>query len=74
MKNRYPLSLIEEMLNLLGKARIDPKLDVRGVYNLLRAKEGDENKSGCLMRYGLYEATLMQFGTGKCCSGLQRLS
>jgi hypothetical protein len=28
MKNRYPLALIKETLNLLGKARIYTKLDV----------------------------------------------
>ena len=44
IKNRYPLPLIDEMLNLLGKAQIYTKLDVRGAYNLLWVKEGDEHK------------------------------
>jgi len=38
IKNRYPLPLIKETLNLLGKARIYTKLDVTGAYNLLRVK------------------------------------
>jgi hypothetical protein len=38
MKNRYPLPSIKEMLNLLGNDRIYTKLDVRGVYNLIRVK------------------------------------
>jgi hypothetical protein len=33
IKNRYPLLLIKETLNLLGKARICTKLDVHGAYN-----------------------------------------
>jgi hypothetical protein len=63
IKNRYPLPLIKETLNLLGKARIYTKLDVRGAYNLLRVKERDEHKLAFRTRYGLYEPTVMQFGT-----------
>ena len=44
IKSWYPLPLIKETLNPLGKGRIYTKLDVRGVYNLLRVKEGDEHK------------------------------
>jgi hypothetical protein len=43
INNRYPLPFLKEMLNLLGKARIYTKLDVRGAYNLLRVKQGDEH-------------------------------
>jgi len=63
IKNRYPFRLIKETLNLLGKAKIYTKLDVRGAYNLLRVKEGDEYQLAFRTRYGLYESTLMQFGT-----------
>jgi len=35
IKNRYPLPLNKEMLNLVGKARIYMKLDVPAAYNLL---------------------------------------
>jgi hypothetical protein len=50
-------------LNLLGKARIYTKLDVQGAYNLLRVKEGDKHKLALRTRFGLYEPTVMQFGT-----------
>jgi len=63
IKNRYPPPLIKETLNLLGKARIYTKLDVQGAYNLLRVKEGDEHKLAFHTRYGLYEPTVMRFGT-----------
>jgi len=36
LHNQYPLPLIKETVNLLGKARIWTKLDVRGAYNFLR--------------------------------------
>jgi hypothetical protein len=63
IKNRYPLPLIKETLNLLGKAQMYTKLDVRGAYNLFRVKNGDEHKLAFRTRYGLYEPTVMQFGT-----------
>jgi len=63
MNNRHPHPLIMKTLNLLGKARIYTKLDVCGAYNLLWVKEGDENKLAFQTRYGLYEPTVMQFGT-----------
>jgi len=53
------------MQNLLGKARIYTKLDLRGDYNLLRVMEGDEHKLAFRSRYGLFEPTVMQFGTTK---------
>jgi hypothetical protein len=62
-KNRYHLLLITERLNLLGNARIYTKLDVRGAYNILQVKKGDEHKLAFRTRYGLYEPTVMQFGT-----------
>jgi len=62
IKNWYPLPLIKETFNLLGKAKIYTKLDVRGAYNLLRVKEGDEHKLAFRMRDGLYQPTVMQFG------------
>jgi hypothetical protein len=38
-------------------------LDVRGAYNLVRVKEGDEHKLAFRTRYGLFEPLVMQFGT-----------
>jgi len=63
IKNRYPLPLIKETLNLLRNARIYTKLDVRGAYNLVQVKEGDEHKLAFRTSYGLYEPMVMQFGT-----------
>jgi len=62
IKNRYPLPLIKETLNLLGKATVYTELDMRGAYNLLRVKEGGEHKLAFQTRYGLFEPTVMQLG------------
>jgi hypothetical protein len=63
VKNRYPLPLIEETLDLLAGARVYTKLDVRGAYNLVRVKKGDKHKLSFRIRYGLFVPLIMQFGT-----------
>jgi len=63
IKNWYTLPLIKETSHFLRKARIFTKLDIRGAYNFLRIKAGDEPKLAFWTRYGLYEPTVMQFGT-----------
>lgn len=43
--NRYPIPLILEILNKLGKAIIFTKLDLKSVYNLLHIYQRDEWKT-----------------------------
>jgi len=45
VKNQYPLPLIRETLMRISKAQFFTKLDVRGVYNLIRMAEGEEWKT-----------------------------
>jgi len=61
-KNRYPLPLISGLLEQLGRARIFTKIDLRGAYNLVRIKEGDEWKTAFRTRYGHFEYNVMPFG------------
>jgi len=42
VKNRYPLPLIADILNRVGKRKVFTKLDLRWGYNNVRIKEGDE--------------------------------
>ena len=62
MKNRYPLPLISGFLDQLGKAKIFTKIDLRGTYNLVRIKEGDEWKTTFRTKYGHFEYNVMPFG------------
>lgn len=62
IKNRYPLPLIPEALDRLRKAKVYSKLDLRGAYNLVRVKEGDEWKTAFRTRYGHFECLVMPFG------------
>jgi hypothetical protein len=45
IKNRYPLPNIRELQDRLSKAKIFTSLDLKGVYNLIRMKEGEEWKT-----------------------------
>ena len=62
VKNRYPLPLISEILERIGKAKTFTKLDLRGAYNLIRIKEGDEFKTAFRTRYSQFEYRVMPFG------------
>jgi hypothetical protein len=42
IKNRYPLPNISELQDRLAHAKIFTALDLRGAYNLIRIKEGEE--------------------------------
>lgn len=52
IRNRYPLPLIPQLLDQLSQARIFTKIDLRGAYNLVRIKSGDEWKTAFRTRYG----------------------
>ena len=62
IKNRYPLLLIEESLDRLGRARRFTQLDLTSAYHRMRIREGDEWKTAFRTRYGHFEYQLMPFG------------
>ncbi|CAJ0963802.1 unnamed protein product [Ranitomeya imitator] len=62
VKNKYPLPLISELIDRLRGARVFTKLDLRGAYNLIRIREGDEWKTAFNTRDGHYEYLVMPFG------------
>ena len=62
VRNRYPLPLIPELLDRLRAGRIFSKIDLRGAYNLVRIKPGDEWKTAFRTRYGHFEYMVMPFG------------
>jgi len=62
IKNGYPLPLITDILDGVGKRKVFTKLDLRWGYNNVRIKEGDEWKAAFTMHIGVYEPTVMYFG------------
>ena len=62
IKNRYPLPLIGESLDRLGRARRFTQLDLTNAYHRMRIREGDEWKTAFRTRYGHFEYQVMPFG------------
>ncbi|CAJ0936151.1 unnamed protein product [Ranitomeya imitator] len=62
VKNKYPLPLIPELFDRLRGTQIFTKLDLRGAYNLVRIRVGDEWKTAFNTRDGHYEYLVMPFG------------
>nr|GEY44256.1 hypothetical protein [Tanacetum cinerariifolium] len=50
IKNNYPIPLIVDLFDQLGKARYFTKLDLRSGYYQVRISEGDEAKMMCVTR------------------------
>ncbi|KAF7566696.1 PRP38-assoc domain containing protein [Pyrenophora tritici-repentis] len=61
-KNRNAPPSIKETLARMAKVRWMTIVDVVAAFNTVRIKEGDEEKTAFLTRYGLYEYVVMPFG------------
>ncbi|GAA0174564.1 hypothetical protein LIER_27932 [Lithospermum erythrorhizon] len=55
IKNRYPLSRIDDLFDQLRDAKVFSKIYLRSGYHSLSIKEGDIPKSAFRSRYGHYE-------------------
>ncbi|SOV06613.1 uncharacterized protein UDID_17545 [Ustilago sp. UG-2017a] len=71
--NRYPLPLIDELLDRLREARFFTRIDLRGAYNLLCIAKGDEWKTAFRTRYGLFQYNVMPFGLTNAPASFQHL-
>jgi hypothetical protein len=65
-KDRYPLPLIHETLERIGKARWFTKLDVIAAFHKIRIAEGDEWLTAFRTRFGLFEWLVTPFWAGQC--------
>jgi hypothetical protein len=61
-KNRYPLPLIEELLDRISRIKYFTKFDIHDDYHRLRMTAGEEWKTTFRYRYGLFEYTIIPFG------------
>ena len=62
IKNQYPLPLVGESLDRLGRARRFTQLDLTNAYHRMRIRKGDEWKTAFRTRYGHFEYQVMPFG------------
>jgi hypothetical protein len=62
VKNKYPLPRIDDLFDQLHDACVFSKIDLRSGYHQLKIRECDITKTAFILRYGLYEYTVMSFG------------
>ncbi|GKA84048.1 putative reverse transcriptase domain-containing protein [Tanacetum coccineum] len=62
VKNRYPLSRIDDLFDQLQESRVYSKINLRSGYHQLRVREEDIPKIAFRTRYGHYEFQVMPFG------------
>lgn len=61
-KDRYPLTLISDLLDTPWKARLYTKINLCHTYHLVRVADGKEWKTMFRTRYGSFEWLVMPFG------------
>jgi hypothetical protein len=61
IKNKYPLTQIEDLFDQMKGTTIFSKINLRSGYHHLRIQESDITKTVFHTQYGLYEYTTMSF-------------
>ncbi|MBW0579190.1 hypothetical protein O181_118905 [Austropuccinia psidii MF-1] len=72
-KNKYPVPPMNQLLNVFNGSSIFSKIDMRGAYNLLRIKEGDEHLTAFRTKYASLEYLAMPFGLTNAPASFQNL-
>jgi hypothetical protein len=71
--DRYPLPLIQELVDQVRDATTLSKMDMQAGYNNIRFREGDEVKAAFKTNKGLFEPTVMPFGLRNAPAVFQRM-
>jgi hypothetical protein len=62
IKNKYPLPRIDDLFDQLCGACVFSKIDLRSRYHQLKIRGCDIPETSFILRYGVYEYTVMSFG------------
>jgi hypothetical protein len=63
IKNKYPLPRIKDLFDQMRGATMFSKIDLRLSYHQMKIRPSDIPKTAFSTRYGLYEFTVMSFGS-----------
>jgi len=70
IKNRFPMSIIEEILDEHAGAKVFTKLDMRLGYHKVKMLPADEHKTTFKIHQGHYQFKVMPFWFDKCSKNL----